>query len=123
MTRDALLQYALDRYHVAPEYPWSKFPGHAVLRHQENRKWFGLVLGVEGRKLGLPTSEVVDILNVKCDPRMVGSLLGTTGFLPAYHMNKEQWLSILLDGPPAEETLRLLDLSYQLTAQKAGHPD
>mgnify|MGYP002554662185 CR=1 FL=1 len=65
-------------------------------------------------------SEVVDILNVKCDPRMVGSLLGTTGFLPAYHMNKDKWISILLDGSVSkEEIFPLIDESYNLVMPKA----
>lgn len=38
------------------------------------------------------------------------------GFFPAYHMNKENWISILLDGTvSADEIKPLLELSYQLT--------
>ena len=32
---------------------------------------------------------MVDIINVKCEPDMVGLLTQTYGFLPGYHMNKK----------------------------------
>lgn len=41
------------------------------------------------------------------------------GFFPAYHMNKDSWISILLDGSVSEEEIKnLLDLSYKLTMKK-----
>lgn len=50
-------------------------------------------------KLGLPGDGEVDILNVKSDPMLIGSYRTQKGFFPAYHMNKENWISILLDQP------------------------
>ena len=71
-------------------------------------------------RLGLPGSGTVDILNVKCDPAMSGFLRTREGFHPAYHMNKEKWLTIRLDGTvPEEEIKNLIDLSYDLTAEKS----
>ena len=62
-----------------------------------------------------------DLLEVKCDPLLASGLRRTPGILPAYHMNKEHWLGILLGGPLPEETIRqLIGLSYELTRQKAG---
>ena len=62
------------------------------------------------------------MLNVKCDP-VLGSFLRTQeGFHPAYHMNKEQWLTIRLDGSVSEKEIKhLLDLSYDLTAAKKNN--
>ena len=57
----------------------------------------------------------IDILNVKCDPELVGMIIQTYGFLPGYHMNKRHWLTILLDGFVSEaKTLDFLDMSYDL---------
>jgi predicted DNA-binding protein (MmcQ/YjbR family) len=40
------------------------------------------------------------------------------GFLPAYHMNKEHWLTVLLDNTvPEKEIYELIDDSYELTTQ------
>ena len=41
------------------------------------------------------------------------------GFHPAYHMNKDKWLTVRLDGAhPDDEVKGLIDLSYELTAMK-----
>ena len=53
---------------------------------------------------------------MKCDPILAGSLRAQEGFHPAYHMNKEKWLTIRLDGSvPDVEIEKLIDLSYELT--------
>lgn len=117
--RDSLLEYARKQYGVEPEYLWKKYPNYAVLRHPDNRKWFAVIIDVPREKLGLAGSDYVDIVDVKCAPVMIGSLRETPGYLPAYHMNKENWLSILLDGSvPVEEICKLLDLSFDLTKKK-----
>lgn len=75
-------------------------------------------------KLGLPDSEITDVINVKCDPFLIGSLRGQPGFHPAYHMNKEKWISIRLDGSVPDEKIKdLIDLSYQLTGPKKKDSD
>ena len=57
----------------------------------------------------------VDILDVKCDPDLVGMIIQTYGFLPGYHMNKQHWITILLDDSVSEaKTLDFLDMSYDL---------
>mgnify|MGYP000563965475 CR=1 FL=1 len=69
----------------------------------------------ENKKLGLEENGNIDILNVKCDPELVGMLIQTYGFLPGYHMDKRHWLTILLDGSVSEaKTLDFLDMSYDL---------
>lgn len=119
MNRDDILQYAAESYGTEPEYLWMKFPRYAVLRHRENAKWYAAIMDVSKEKLGFSEEGAVDILNVKCEPAQIGGLLKKKGFLPAYHMNKENWLTILLDGSvPDEELIRLLEHSYDLTKTK-----
>lgn len=120
MTRQQIFTYAKTKYGTEPDYSWSDT--NAVLRHRDNRKWYGLVMEVGREKLGLPGDGLVDVLNVKCDP-VLGSFLRTQeGFHPAYHMNKEQWLTIRLDGSVSEKEIKhLLDLSYDLTAAKKNN--
>ena len=61
----------------------------------------------------------MDVMNVKCGAIMTGSLLSQKGFLPAYHMNKNYWVSILLnDSVPDSEIIPLLELSYDSVAPK-----
>lgn len=114
MNRKAVFEWALETYGTEPDYPWKD--RNAVLRHKGNRKWYGVVLEVVKNKLGLQGDDIVDVLNVKCDPIMVGTLRQKDGYFPAYHMNKDSWISILLDGSvPKEEIENLIELSYKLT--------
>lgn len=114
-----VFDYAANTYGVEPDYPFSTAPTYAVLRHLSNRKWFALIGDVRRDRLGLSGEGKIDIMNVKCDPILSGSLLMQEGYYPAYHMNHESWITILLDGTvPLEEICQLLDLSFELTMVK-----
>ncbi len=105
-----------NQYGVEPEYLWPKTPDCCIFRHTSNRKWFAVIMKVAGNKLGLNTNQPQDIINVKCDAYLISTLCQSKGYFPAYHMNKQAWLSILLDGTVAkEEIIKLIDLSYELT--------
>lgn len=112
-----LEQWIGRQYGVSAEYPWAVSPENAVFRHRENKKWFALLLRVTGDKLGCPGTAPVWILNVKCDPLMIGSLCSMEGIYPAYHMNKTHWISIAMDDRvPRVLVQDLLDQSYASTA-------
>ena len=96
--RNDKLKFAMKQYETEPDYPWIGLPNYAVLRHSDNRKWYGIIMDVPGVKLGLPRQEAVDILDVKCDPILDGSLQSDKGILPAYHMHRGNWITVLLDG-------------------------
>jgi len=116
--RNAVLKYVFETYGTKPEHLWEKYPSHEVLRHEKNEKWYGLLLEISGRKVGLSSDGRIDILVIKCEPEMVSSLVGQKGFAPAYHMNKTHWLTVLLDGTlQADMIYNLLDLSYELTGK------
>ena len=119
MTREELTEWIFDEYSVEPDYPFPKDDVTCVFRHTDNRKWFGIVMVVPYRTIGINRDGNVDILNVKCDPIVMGSLRGKPGFRPAYHMNKDKWITILLDGSAQkEEITALLDMSWQMTKTK-----
>ena len=118
MTRQELFDWCRQQYGTEPDYPWNDW--NAVLRHIDNNKWYGVVLEVDQRKLGLADEGILDIVNFKCDPILIASLRGETGIFPAYHMNKDKWISIMLDRPETDETIKdLLSLSYELTKGKS----
>jgi predicted DNA-binding protein (MmcQ/YjbR family) len=118
--RADLLKYTKKVYHTEPEYLWIKYPGYAVFRHADNKKWYAVIMDVEPAKIGLKGEDRLDILDVKCDSVLIGSLLGEEGFLPGFHMNKTSWISILLDGTVSKEKiLKLIDLSFQMTETKS----
>lgn len=123
--RRKIFQYAAEKYDTQPEYLWDKTPDAAVLRHSDNRKWYGIVMTVAYKKLGLAGEGSIDILNVKTDPLLAGSLRLRDGILPGYHMNKGNWITLLLDGTLREDDIfPLIDMSYELTSgRKVGSSD
>ena len=121
MKRGEWKEYIAGTYGVEPDFPWARFPNHMVFRHEQNRKWFALLMSIPGSKLGIPGDQTVDILNLKCDPLLTGSLRREPGFYPAYHMNKETWITAALDGSAEEERIKqLLHMSFYLSAPKNG---
>ena len=73
-------------------------------------------MNISKRKLGIESDEIADIINIKCNSLMIGSLIMEDGIFPAYHMNKSNWVSVLLDNSCNMENLKLMiDSSYILT--------
>ena len=125
MTRQELTDYIFDAFSVEPDYPFPRDDVTCVFRHPDNRKWFGIMMKIPYRTLGMNRDGETDIVNIKCDPVLMGTLRGKPGFRPAYHMNKDKWITILLDGSAGrEEITALVDMSFRMTEtklRKAGH--
>lgn len=115
--RKKVYAYIEKAYRVLPEYPWAKYDSNAVFRHSDNRKWFALVMCVERNKLGLSGEGSVDVINLKiADAMFHDMLVHTDGIVPAYHMNKDHWISVILDGTVEEEKVfELIDMSFAAT--------
>lgn len=114
MERQELFAWAKETFGTEPDYPWDDW--NCVLRHKHNNKWYALVMEINEKKLGLASDRIIDVLNVKCDPLLIGSLRLKPGFYPAYHMNKDKWISIVMDGTVSTEEIQtLVTISYQQT--------
>lgn len=116
--RDAVLNYVKKKYKTRADYPWKGDRENAVLRHEDNRRWYGLVMEVERSKLGLGGEGKSCVINVKTSDAMLHDvLIRQEGYFPGYHMNKEKWITILLDGTvPFEEICGMIDASFLATA-------
>lgn len=117
MDRELVIEHVADTYGIEPDWPWGgTYADSCVLRHPESRTWFGLLMSVRRDRLGLRGEGQAEILNVKCDPDMASVARGVEGVMPAYHMNKDRWISIVLDGSvPDEMVFDLLERSFELT--------
>ena len=74
-------------------------------------------------KLGLSDEGSVDVVNLKCGPVLAASLQTEPGIFPAWHMNKNHWISAALDGSADTEQIRwLLEISWDLTSAKRTAP-
>ena len=116
MTKDELIQYVSERFSTGPEYPWAD--ENFIFRHQSNRKWFAVAMHVSYQRLGIRREGSADIVDVKCGPFLMDIYRRQPGILPGYHMNKDNWLTILLDGSAEDDLIKeLLELSFDLTNQ------
>lgn len=119
MTREELKAYIFEEYGVVEDYPWENDNSSAVFRHSDNKKWFAIMLKVSSEKLGINSGKVIDIVNVKCDNILIGSLIKESGFFPAYHMNKSCWITAALDGTADTEKVKwIVDMSFDATKNK-----
>lgn len=120
MNRTEFEQFILAWYPSKSDCPWASHPRHKVFRHRGNRKWFALIMNVSRDKLGLSGSDMLDVVNLKCDPLLIPSLRERPGCFPAYHMNKAHWITVALDDSASDETIKmLLDMSYAATESNA----
>ena len=94
---------------VYEDYPFHD-PNWCVMRHKKNKKTFALIYEKDGHIW----------INVKCDPEWRDFWRETfASVVPGYHMNKEHWNSIILDGTvPDKEIRRMISESYDLTKPK-----
>lgn len=117
MNRKELIEYIQQNYNTTSEYLWNKYPNYAIFRHKSNSKWFAIIMNIPEIKLfdGGSNNEI-DVINLKVRPNLVGSLRLKKGVYPAYHMNKEHWISIQLNAEFDEDELKsLIFESYELT--------
>lgn len=114
--RKDIFDFVSTRYNVKPDYPWKKYKNYAALRHKDNEKWFGLVMDITPGKLGLDRNGEIDVLNVKVRKEFVGPLREKKGIYRAYHMDKNNWVTINLDEvKKMDEIQDLIAESYELT--------
>lgn len=120
MNKEELIRYIAEAYSTEAEYPWEDSPNNIVFRHYSNKKWFALIMKIPKEKLGLREDGMIDVVNLKCDPILIGNLRNEKGIFPAYHMNKTHWITVALDGSADSDQIKwLLDLSYDLTNIKS----
>lgn len=106
-----------EKYGNQLEYLWEKSPDTAVLRHEDNQKWYAVLMKISWEKLDKAQEGQVEVVNLKHD--QVADLLHEKGIYPAFHMNKRYWISVPLDDTIADEkVLELFDRSYFLTSKK-----
>ena len=106
-----------EKYGNQLEYLWEKSPDTAVLRHEDNQKWYAVVMRIPWDKLEKGREGLVEAVNLKHD--QVADLLSKKGIYPAFHMNKRYWLSLALDDTLSDEmVLELIERSWNLSVKK-----
>ena len=112
-TRQEAIAACLQLTDVYEDYPFDDFNWTAI-RHRANQKIFALIFERENHIW----------INVKAQPMWADFWRRTfSAVVPAYHMNKEHWISIILDGSMKDVDIRrLIEESFALTAPKTRIP-
>lgn len=92
------------KYGDEPEFPWKDDWEDGVFRNPESQKWYGLIMTVDRNKITEGEGKV-NVLNVKLSEGLIKRLLKQKGYYSCYHMNKKNWISILLDDTLSDETI------------------
>lgn len=108
-TRQDVIDYCLTFQEVYEDYPFSDV-NWTCMRHQHNKKVFAWIfkrhdyiwVNVKGERGWL------DFFREKYE-----------SVIPAYHLSKEHWNSIILDGSVSDEDIcTMIKESYSLTSSK-----
>ena len=99
-----VVNFIKNQYNVNAEYLWADTPNFAIFINSRNNKWFCVLMkDLSKNKFGL----------------LKYSLINNSGIFPAYHMNKEHWISVFLDGSVSiNEIKNLINMSYFLVDKK-----
>jgi predicted DNA-binding protein (MmcQ/YjbR family) len=110
MTIEEMIEHCLSYPGSYEDHPFGE--GWTAIRHRGNQKMFALIYHYEGRLCA----------NLKCDPERSDFLRQAFQEVrPGYHMNKEHWNTVLLDGDlPEDDVHALVYHSYQLTKPKSS---
>lgn len=108
------------QYKDKPVFPWDDFSG-GVFKNPNNGKWYAIVMNINSKKIDPTLSGEIEIVNIKLEPEKIKKLHQEKGFYPAYHMNKKNWITIMLNDVVSDKVLfELLQESHNFTIKK--HP-
>lgn len=107
MNKKDIIKFCLSLSNTFEDYPFPNDNISVVMKHIGNKKWFALVMEVKEKLY----------VNVKTEPNYSDILRNAYDYIiPAYHMNKEHWNTIIVDEKTDELVIKeLLVQSYELT--------
>lgn len=108
-TREEAILYCKSFKNVIEDYPFHD-NNWTLMRHSGNKKTFACIYEHQNNIW----------INVKCNPEWRDFWRSAfESIVPAYHMNKEHWNSIILDETiPQTDIERMITESYDLTKPK-----
>ena len=111
-----VIDYVKQKYGDKLEFLWEKFDDNAIWRNKQNNKWYGILLTLSERKLGLESDKVVEVIDLRYQKEEIEIILNKPNVFPGYHMNKKSWITIKLDGTiDTKKIYYLIDNSYNLS--------
>ena len=121
MTLAEIEDYILSNFEAASDHSFEGDRTVTVFRRRDNNQRFAATKNVGCRSVNVERAGRIDILNVSVNPRLVTALREREGFRPAWRMNRNKWVTVLLDGTVSDDEIRTyLDMSYQNVGKKGG---
>ena len=115
-----ILRYVKERYNSTTVKPFKTNPDIKALVTPKG-KWYALFLDVEYNKLQKDSlvDSKVKIVNLKHLSSEISTVIDNRNIFPSYHMNKNHWISVVLDNNiDIEYVKELIELSYNLVNNK-----
>jgi predicted DNA-binding protein (MmcQ/YjbR family) len=105
-SREEAINYCLKLESTYEDYPF-RDKNWTLMRHRKNKKVFAWIFERHGHIW----------INVKCEAGWLDFYRQNyPSIVPAFHLNKDDWNSIILDGTVPEEVIYdLITQSYNLT--------
>ena len=99
MNKEEIIKYCLTLENTYKDCPFPDDFESVTMKHCKDKKWFALLMNVNNKLC----------LNVKTDPNYSDILRNTYDYIiPAYHMNKEHWNTIIIDEKVDEDLVKEL---------------
>lgn len=70
-----VIEFVRELYGDELEFLWTKFPDNAVWRRKDNKKWYGIILTVAGKKIGLESDGIEEIIDLRMNPAEAKTIL------------------------------------------------
>lgn len=112
-----VINFAYERFGDKLEFLWDKLPIAAILRHKVSRKWYAIFMKIPAQRLGIDDKNHIEILNLKVKSENIAKIVDKIKFFPAYHMNKNNWVTVNLNKiEHLSEIIPLILESYSLVS-------
>ena len=114
-----VIEYIKNKYNDDLEFLWEKFDDNAIWRNKKNNKWYGLLVTLSERKIGIESDKVINMIIIRYQPENIENIVDNKLIYPGYHMNKRSWITIKLDDTmEIEKIYRYIDNSYDISIKK-----
>lgn len=107
MEKQDIIKYCLSLQNTLEDYPFPDDNFTVAMKHTNNKRWFVLIMNVNKQVY----------LNIKTNPEYSDLLRNYYDYIiPAYHMNKEHWNTIMAsENVDIKLVKELIKQSYELT--------
>lgn len=112
-----IITYIRNKYQDDLEFLWED--ENAIWRNKKNKKWYGALLLISENKISGNSVDKIEIIDLRYQKELINDLIDNKKIFPGYHMNKNNWITIKLDGSlEIREICKLIDNSYNISLNK-----